>query len=268
MDSVFFWLSKLSWLVISPFNLIFLLLIVAWGLLIKNKIRAAKWLLSGIMIVLVIVAVFPIGDWLLYPLEKRFLTNPNLPETVDGIIVLSGSEKPILSSLWGQPELGDSAERNFAFLSLAKQYKDTKLVFTGGSSSLLHQEYKGADVARSLFEMQHFDISRVTFERDSRNTFENAVNSADIVELKPGERWILITSASHMPRAVGVFCHTGWSVIPYPVDHRTLPDLTRIGFSPVSHLYQVIIATKEWLGLLVYYLTGKTSELFPDGCHK
>ena len=203
----------------------------------------------------------------MYPLETRFVTNPDLPETIDGIIVLSGAEKAILSYHWNQVELGGGAERNIAFLTLARQYPNAKLVFTGGSSSLLNQEYNSADVAKLLFQNLGLDISRVTFERNSRNTFENAVFSLELVKPDPKDKWILITTSWHMPRSVGIFCKIGWKVIPYPVDHRTIVNnLFRIEFNLADHLNVLATAIHEWMGLLAYYITGKTSGLFPGGC--
>jgi uncharacterized SAM-binding protein YcdF (DUF218 family) len=267
MESVFFLSSKLAWSIIAPENLLYILLVISWFLLWRGAYKPAKKLLGFVMIVLTIVAIFPLGDWLLYPLEMRFPTNPRLPERIDGIIVLGGSEDALLSSLWNQVELGDSAERDTAFLELAKRYPDAKLVFTGGSGSLTYQDYKAADVAKRLFGEMGLDLSRVTFERNSRNTFENAVLSKKLVKPRSGQRWILITSAWHMPRAVGVFCKTGWPVIPHPVDHLTMPGkLLRLDFSLCGHFRSLAYGVKEWAGLTAYYLTGKTTALFPDGC--
>ncbi|MDA8432482.1 MAG: YdcF family protein [Nitrospiraceae bacterium] len=267
MESLFFWVSKLAWFIIAPDNLLLFLLLVSWILLRRGAYGLAKRLLGFVVIILMVVLLLPIGEWLLYPLEARFPANPKLPKKIDGIIVLSGAENAFLSSLWGQEELGDSAERDIAFLELARQYPDAKLVFSGGSGSLIHQGYKAADVANRLFDKLGLDLSRVTFERDSRNTFENVVFSKEVVRPDPGQRWILITSASHMPRAVGVFCKAGWPVIPYPVDHRTMPGkLVGIDVSLSGHLRSLEIGEKEWVGLIAYRLSGKTAALFPDQC--
>ncbi len=252
---------------IGPENLFLFLLLITWILLWRGAYRPAKLLLGFVIIVLMVVALFPIGEWLLYPLETRFPVNPALPEKIDGIIVLSGSEDAILSSLWNQVELGDGAERDIAFLELARRYPSAKLVFTGGSGSLMHQEYKAADVAHRLFDKLGLDLSRVTFERNSRNTFENAVLSKELVRPNPGQKWILITSAWHMPRSVGIFCKAGWPVIPYPVDHWTMPGkLLRIEVELSGHLRGLAAGVKEWVGLIAYYFSGKTTALFPDQC--
>ncbi len=267
MDTVFFWISKIAWITLSPFNLLLILLIGIWILLWRGSKRIAKLLLGYIVIVLIIVALFPVGDWLIYPLESRFVTNPDLPETIDGIIVLSGAENATLSSHWNQVELGDAAERNIAFLKLARQYPNANLVFTGGSSSLLNQEYMAADVAKILFQDLGLDVSRVTFERNARNTYENAVFSLELVKPDLNDKWILITTSWHMPRSVGIFCKIGWKVIPYPVDHMiNIDNLFGIEFSLSGHLNVLETAIHEWMGLFIYYITGKTSGLFPGRC--
>lgn len=267
MDSIFFWISKLTWLVTAPDSLFLILVIAGWVLLWRGAYRLTKWLLGFLAIVLTVIALLPVGEWFLYPLETRFPTDPQLPERVDGVIVLSGAESAVRSAIWNQVEMKDGAERVLAFLELARRYPNAKLVFTGGSGSMIHQEYKAADVAKKLFEKQGLNPSRVTFERNSRNTYENAVFSMAQVKPAPGEKWILITTASHMPRSVGIFCKAGWPVIPYPVDHGTIPgNLLRINLDLSRHLRDLTMGVKEWVGLLAYYVTGKTTALFPEGC--
>ena len=78
---------------------------------------------------------------------------------------------------------------------------------------------------------------------------------------------MLVTSASHMPRSVGVFCKTGWPVLPYPVDHQTVRgNIFRIDTGLVDNLDGLSTGIREWVGLAVYYLTGRTSALYPSGC--
>jgi len=267
MDTLFFYISKIIWLLISPDSLLLILIILSIVLLYIGKQQQAKILLSTVTILLIIIALFPIGEWLLYPLESRFQTNPPLPDKIDGIIVLSGAENAELSHVWEQVELGAAAERDLTFLSLAKKYSKAKLIFTGGTGSLTKQKYKGADVAKKLFEQQGFATKRIQFERESRNTYENAIFSKKLVKLKENENWILITTSWHMPRSVGIFCKINWPVIPYPVDHQTNKDhLFRVNFDLANNLNTLKIAIKEWLGLFAYYLSGKTSAFMPDKC--
>lgn len=267
MDSIFFWLSKLAWLIIAPDSLLLLMVLIAWALLWRGKNRPAKQVLGFAAVTLLTVALFPVGEWLLYPLEIRFPVNPALPQKVDGIIVLSGAENADLSAKWNQVELGDGAERLLAFQALARRYPEAKLVFSGGNSSMVYLEHNSTDVAKLLFEQQGLNISRVTFENKARNTYENAVFSKALVNPASGENWILVTSAFHMPRSVGIFCRAGWPTIPYPVDHHTWPgNLFRVDLGLASHLDSLAIGVREWVGLVAYYATGKTTALLPLSC--
>ena len=264
MDSIFFWLSKIAWQLLSPDSLLLILILFTWLLLRLNSYRVAKKLHTFVAGACLLVAIFPMGEWLLYPLETRFPANPVLPPEINGIVVLSGAEDAVLSSQWNQVELGDGAERDLAFLDLARQYPDAKLIFTGGSGSMIDQRHKGADVAKTLFHRLGLDTSRVIFERESRNTYENAIYSKKLASPKVGENWVLITTAWHMPRSMGIFAKAGWPMIPYPVDHRTIPDnLFRIDLDFSQHLGDLKTAGKEWLGLVAYHLTGRTAVLFP-----
>lgn len=267
MDTFFFFISKIIWLFVSPDSLLLILIILSLVLLYIGKHKQAKILLSTTSGLLIFIAFVPVGEWLLYPLESRFPVNPTLPEKIAGIIVLSGSEDALLSKVWNQIELGSAAERDLSFLSLARQYPKTKLIFTGGTGSLTRQQYKAADVAKKLFKQQGFDTSRIVFESESRNTYENVIYSKKLVKPTRNESWLLITTSWHMPRSVGIFCKSEWPVIPYPVDHQTNKDnLFRIDFDLWNNLYILKTAIKEWLGLFAYYLSGKTTSILPDKC--
>lgn len=266
-DSLFFWTSKVAWSALSPDSLILILLLLALVLFLGGSNRPAQWVLGFTVTAITVIALLPVGEWLSAPLEKRFEINPELPEEADGIVILGGAEDIPLSAGWDQVEVGDAAERFLAFLSLARRYPNAKLVFSGGSGHVLRQEHKGADVAKRLMQEQGFDLSRVTFERKSRNTYENALLSKALIKPLPGETWILITSAMHMPRSVGIFCRAGWPVIPYPVDHSILPgNLLRIEFDLSHHLHDLKMSAREWVGLVAYFIAGKTSAVFPDQC--
>lgn len=267
MDSLFFWLSKTGWALASPGSLLVLAVISTWLLLKMQALAAARLLALSLALLSAVIALFPVGEWLLYPLETRFAHNPVLPHTVDGIIVLGGSIDSVRSASWNQVEVRSTAEREFNFLMLARRYPRAKLVFTGGSGSLANQAHKESEWAKKLFAQQSMDIDNVIFEGDARNTYENALYTKQLVQPSHGENWLLITTAFHMPRSVGVFCKAGFPVLAYPVDHWTLPDnLLRIEWNFTAHFYDFNIALQEWVGLLVYRLTGKTTGLLPSAC--
>ena len=107
-----------------------------------------------------------------------------------------------------------------------------------------------------------FSVDGVAYEIDL--TAENAAYSKALVKPKPGERWLLVTSAQHMPRAMGAFRKAGFPVEAYPVDWRSLPRL-RLQF-PASFSLGLVRSddtVHEWVGLFVYWITGRSSELLP-----
>jgi len=268
MATLFFYLSKIIWALLSPASLLFILFIAGVILLALKKERLARSILYPVAVIFVLIAIFPVGKWIATPLETRFPANPPLPESVDGIIMLGGAVDAVPSFLWDQPELGSAAERYLGFLELSRQYPQATLVFTGGNGRIRDQEYKEADIALHLFELLGLDEDRLIVERDSRNTEENVINSKTLVNPQAGETWILVTSAEHMPRSVGLFCKQGWPVIPWPVDHESTPGRQlRIEFDPGENLFALNDHSREWVGLLAYYLTGKTDRFIPDTCH-
>ena len=149
---------------------------------------------------------------------------------------------------------------------LARRYPAARIVFTGGSGQLVFQGATEAELAGRLFESFGIDKSRIVLEDRARDTAENARFSKIAAAPKPGERWLLVTSAYHMPRSIGVFRRAGFAVEAYPVDWRTrgAADLVRPFESLADGLKRSDTAVREWVGLLLYWLSGRTSELFPQ----
>ena len=267
MDSLFFFASKLFWALVSPASLLVIWIIATTLFLHFKHYQRALRSLYCLSVVVLLIGFLPIGQWLLMPLEHRFAVNPQLPEKVDGIVVLSGSELAKATKYWQQVQFNSSSERNIAFIDLARRYPQAQLVFTGGSANILDQDLKEADVAKQLYQQFNFDVSRVQFERDARNTAENAALSYQMVKPQPDQTWVLVTTAWHMPRSIGLFCQLGWSMVPYPVDYYTWGfDASDLRWAFAYKLKRLNMAAKEWIGLVAYYLTGKTPQLLPKGC--
>ena len=165
--------------------------------------------------------MLPLHVWVQMPLEDRFPRPDPPPARVDGIVVLGGAVEQDLTEARGIPALNGAAERMTEPVALMRRYPDARLVFTGGQGALLHGGLTEADVARQLWTGMGVPPERMVFETASRNTHENAVLARALAKPRPGETWLLITSASHMPRSVGVFRQAGWTVVPWPVNYRT-----------------------------------------------
>jgi uncharacterized SAM-binding protein YcdF (DUF218 family) len=179
--------------------------------------------------------------------------------------VLGGAISPDVSAARDVVKLGDAAERITATVELARRYPDARIIFSGGSAALLFDQLPEAPFAAKELEALGIDRDRITAEDQSRNTVENAVFSRLIANPKPGERWLLVTSAFHMPRAMAVFRAAGFPVEAYPVDWRTRGpvDLLRLSESLTEGLARTDTAAHEWVGLAAYRLTGRTNEFFP-----
>ena len=267
MDDLFFYSSKVIWNLIAPDSLFVLLLLVTTSLFYLDYNLYGRRLLAVLVVSVFLLTLFPIGSWLLHPLENRFAHNPELPEKIDGIVVLGGSIEPETSLAWQQLEINYSGERLTSFAELARRYPEAKLVFTGGNSSLSRNKPDEASILKLHLRHLGLDLKRIEFENLAKNTAENASYTKQLVNPAINSSWLLITSAFHMPRSVGVFCQTGWRLIPYPVDHQTNPnDLFKIEFNLLGHASQLNQAVHEWLGLIAYYLAGKTPKILPDGC--
>lgn len=264
MDDTFWKTSKVLWEFCNPDMVILLILVIATILLWFRRQKAARNLFTLVTVVLLMFVFLPVDKWLLWPLENRFPQAVTLPEKIDGIIVLGGGEDPLVSAIRKLPQVNGAAERLIAFVALANQYPQAKLVFTGGTGHLNLQEYKGADTARAVLQQLGFNTDRVLFESQSRNTIENVRLSHRLVQPKAGEKWILITSAAHMPRSVGLFRKVEWQVIPYPVDYLTTGvlqyDWMTGGFYVIG---QFNVGLREWIGCFVNWVLGNSLELFP-----
>jgi uncharacterized SAM-binding protein YcdF (DUF218 family) len=261
---MFFFASKTVGFFASPSNLVLSLGLVGALLMLTRWRRAGGRLAAGSLIVLAIAGLTPLGNWLIAPLENRFPPWDQSRGAPTGIVVLGGAIGPELSLARGAPDLRDAAERITAVAALARVYPEARIVYSGGTGRLIARAGNEADIAADLLESIGLPRHRLILEKESRNTIENAVFSRDLVRPKPGERWLLVTSGYHMPRAIGVFRQVGFDVEAYPVDWRTSADELWLPFDAVSHgLGRTDTAVREWMGLVAYRLSGKTATLFP-----
>lgn len=260
-----FWLNKLVWWSFNAETL--LLLGLALGGLLAWRGRGAwrrrgGWLLAAAIGFAWAVAALPLDNWILLPLERRFPPPRPLPERVDGIVVLGGGISVGLSGASGRAELNEHGDRVVAMLELAVRHPEAAVVYSSGSPVPGQPELSEASLAGSLALAAGLQPGRVLLETGSRNTHENAIESFLLAEPQPGERWLLVTSAQHMPRAVGSFRAAGWRVEAWPVDFEANPSA---GFylDLGNRLSRFNGGLKEWMGLVGYRLLGWTDRLFP-----
>jgi uncharacterized SAM-binding protein YcdF (DUF218 family) len=260
---VTFVISKLLWLFAAPGNFLLLLLVAGVVRSIASARRRGFVLIAAATLGFLAIATLPIGVWLAAPLENRFPTAV-LPARVDGIVVLGGSVDPVLSLARGQVALTVAAGRITETVTLARRYPTARILISGGDGRLNPGVLSEAGTSRDLLIQLGVAPDRIAIESAARNTYENAVLSYAAAQPKPGETWLLVTSAMHMPRAIGCFRRVGWTIAPYPVDYRTSTRMaTTPGLLLADNLMLVNFATKEWLGLVAYDWLGRTDALLP-----
>lgn len=260
-----FELGKIYLLLSSPPRIAFVLLCVGVVLLYTRQRRLGRRIIAGLVVSTVILSFVPVGDWLLQRLEARFPRLDPLPRQVHGIVLLGGEINQQLTLAHGLPVIGRGASRLLAFADLARRYPSARLVFSGGSGQLLDHATTEAAAMPIALRAVGIEETRVEFEGRSRNTYENAVFSKEIADPKPGETWLVITSAFHVPRTVGAFRQAGFPVQPYAVDYANAGVLEwdfdvfsfDKGFGSLS------VPLKEFVGLAAYRMLGYTDALFP-----
>ena len=261
---MFFIVAKTFGVMAQTPNLLIELLLLGVVLMWTRWRAAGRALTTLTALAIALVAFTPLPNLLVRPLEDRF-PQPSLSESPTGIIVLGGAMDEAVTRQRGQVALNDAAERLTMAVALASRFPHARLVFSGGSGRLNPAEMTESDVARKFWTEMGVAPERIELENRSRDTYENAAFTKEIVRPKPGERWLLVTSAMHMPRSVGIFRKLDFDVVPYPVDYQTggVPsDFT--GFRQAARSFTNLdLASHEWIGLFAYWLSGKSSAFFP-----
>jgi uncharacterized SAM-binding protein YcdF (DUF218 family) len=258
---MFHFIAHHAELLIAPTNALVLLCLLGLGL--QWPARTARWgrrLSIGCLMLLVVLALSPLGDKLIGSLETRF--PPFKPDgaPVRGIIVLGGlasAAGPPGSVLW-QPN--QAVDRLFEAARLARAFPDAPVLISAGPEDPVSHAAEADAIAGYLVDLG-VKPERLIEERRSSDTFQNARFSAAMVKPRPQERWLLVTSAFHMPRAMGCFRKAGFSVTAAPSDWRSSQGPG--DWSASQNLSEVDLAVREYLGLLSYRLFGRTNELMP-----
>lgn len=262
---MFFVLSKVFWFAVQPVNLAILLLLAAVTALLLHWRRTGHTLLALSALWLILCVWTSFGAMLVTPLEDRF-PRPPLPDRVAGIVVLGGGFEGGINLARGGYELNSGGDRYVEAAALARRFPEARIVISGGTGTLFLEGEDDASTAVRLFEALGVSRERLVLEGKSRNTYENAVFTKELVTPRPDETWLLVTSAFHMPRSMALFRKAQFPVVPWPVDYRT-SGKEGIGFftdNPVDSLQTATLGIREWIGLIAYWLTGRIDEPFPS----
>ncbi len=260
-----FVVSKIFWNLVQPLSLVFLLGSLTLVLIWMRWVRMATAALSLSLIVLFLTLYTTLGSLLLQSLEARFPRPAAGPGELACMIVLGGAFETEVTTARGGMDLNQAADRFVEALRLALRHPQAKILVSGGDGSL-SGAYEG-DAAASIRFFEAFGIgrNRLIAETTSRNTDENAQNSRELLASSGMGQCLLITSAFHMPRSVGLFRKAGVDVGPWPVDYRTAGNVSfAFDFTqPSLNAQQMSTAVREWVGLFAYRALGRIDDVFP-----
>lgn len=257
-----FYLSKILWEIFNPLNTIVILFIFSFVSSIINLNLISKFLKILGLLFFIIFGILPTGSYLNYILEKDFFYNNELSSDIKGMVILSGATNPYLTKEHQKVSLGGSVERLTESIQIIKNNPSIKIIFSGGPAYINHPNLNDSDSAKIFFSQMGVDISKIIFEDNSRNTYENILFSKEIAKPKIDEKWIVITSASHMRRTINVSNKLNWKLIPYPTDFNVGKKFKfNISYNFLQNFNHSNKAVHEWVGLVYYYLLGKTNQI-------
>lgn len=272
-DSQMAWdniISRGSWLIFQPSNfLIILLIFSALAIVFFDNNSLSRKIATKInlatLLIISVISFTNFSSWIMWPLEARFsqYKSISIEQNYSGIIVLAGSERTTISTYVNQATFSNAGERLYQTVNVAKKFPNLPIIHTGGGRKN-NKEWSENDVAKRFFEVNDINLARIRFDDKSYNTYTNAIESQKLFHASENKKWLLVTSAFHMPRAVGAFQKVGVKIHPYPVDYRTplrYNSFFRLSMSENFRIFD--LAVHEYLGLIAYYITGRSQSLFP-----
>jgi uncharacterized SAM-binding protein YcdF (DUF218 family) len=257
---MFFYASKVVWYLLQPSSMLLMLFVAALLLLRLGRQKAGIRVLALTVALYGIGGLTPLANAVLLTLEHRY-PRPEIDklDRLDGMIVLGGVVDTLVARDGAETPLNEAAERLTEAAALALRFPAARIVLSGGDGALIYGSVDEASLAKRFLTRLGIEPGRILLETGSRNTWENAAFTKKLIEPKPGERWLLVTSAFHMPRAMGVFRAADFDVEPWPVDFRTRgpEDLLRFPPRPSMAWWRIDLGVKEWVGYAAYYVTGR-----------
>ena len=266
LDTLFLIISKTAWLFLRPETLLVLLFVWPLVLLWRERVDAATNMLFFALCVSIIIGLLPIGKAVLTPLERSYPANPEALNPA-GIIVLGGMEE-LGPEYGGQlAQVNAAGERLIVAMELAGRFPQAPILYSGGKVGLTPSAAGSFSVGPDILRRLGLPEDRLIVEDRSRTTAENAALALQKVPDQDERPWLLVTSAWHMPRALGTFCAAGWrNLVPYPVDFRGGSVFDDVGWNLAENLSDLNSGVKEWIGLLGYKVGGRTEAFLPGGC--
>ncbi|WP_375452488.1 YdcF family protein [uncultured Devosia sp.] len=262
---MFFVVSKIFWVLAQPVTAVFLVLGLGLVLTALGRRRLGFGLSLLGTLALGVAGFTTLGAAMIGPLEARFERPANMPPSVGAIVMLGGGTNSRISAARGVSELNAAGDRFTETLRLAQLYPRARIVITGGFGMLGEEGEPEAATAARFFEGLGIAPDRLVLEDRARNTAENADFTAALLGDVDGPI-VLVTSAFHMPRSVGLFRKAGLVVVPWPTDYRSASTegLVLDLVNPVDNVSTLTSAIKEWIGLAVYHWSGRIDALFPE----
>jgi uncharacterized SAM-binding protein YcdF (DUF218 family) len=255
--SWFFPASKAFEFLTAPSHILLWLVLGAAAALLLGHVHAARILGVLAAALFVLIGVAPLSSVLAQPLENRYPRRP-LPAQVAGIVTLGGGLATSTLMTRGAPGTAPSLDRVVSAYELARLHPEARVVFSGGWG-----QYADAIAARDDFLRMGLDPARLILEDRSRNTYENLALTQALTRPRPGETWVLATSAIQLPRAMAVARRVGWTMVPWPTDYRTdsgSPWFDGGWFAIGGNLRLADEVAHEWIGLAVYGAAGMAGK--------
>lgn len=251
--------SFLEW-VLQPDRLVLFGLAIATALLVSGWFVVGRRIVYSVFTAILLLSIIPVGEWAISPLEDRFQRPEVLPAGISGILVLAGGEDTGITDARGVASLNGAGDRLVETAILSQAYPDLLILFSGGGVGTSESD-NHAFTARLIFSGLGLDTTKIIYEDESKTTAESAELGKRFVS--EDSSWLLITSASHMPRAVGAFRAQGWDVTAFPVDYHTGDESIWGRFNFLHSAGMLSIAIHEWGGLIWYRLAGLSQSWFP-----